>query len=166
MNAGEFIGLFLVILVLGAGVTGLALLLDVLFSKLVRRARHTAEKMPLRSALVGFVNFLFFGILCVASFGIAQELPEEGGRGLLILFSLLILLILSAFLGFGLAASARWVGERIAPEASATRQLVSGIVTLELASLAPFVGWVLVPLFAFLVGYGAVIIALVWRRET
>jgi len=72
---------------------------------------------------------------------------------------------LASFLMLGLTASARWVGEKIAPDAHAPRQIILGIIVIELASLAPLVGWIVVPLAATLLGYGAVIVALVRRRD-
>jgi hypothetical protein len=124
--------------------------------------------MPFRSALVGAVNLFFFSVLAVITFAIAQELTGDDAQliaGFLRLAGFLILLGLWGFIAFGIAAMARWVGERMLPEASAVRQTLGGIVTLELASFAPLVGWFLVPLVVILVGYGAFIIALVWKRE-
>ncbi|RIK14561.1 MAG: hypothetical protein DCC52_19560 [Chloroflexi bacterium] len=66
------------------------------------------------------------------------------------------ILALASFLMLGLTASARWVGEKIAPDAHAPRQIILGIIVIELASLAPLVGWIVVPLAATLLGYGAV----------
>lgn len=165
MNWGELVGLVLLLVILGIGIAALTFLLDVFFPRLIRRARNTAERMPFRSALVGAINFIFFSVISLALFAFAQESTTDELRGVFLLFGAIVLLILTAFLALGIAAMARWVGERIAPEASATRQSISGIVTLELASLAPLVGWFLVPLVVLLVGYGAVIIALAWRRE-
>lgn len=165
MNLGELVAILIVLVVSLLGIAALVLLLDVLFPRLVRRARSTAKKMPVRSALVGAVNLVFFTIVSVAALAIAEEAGGDGAAAFLRLFAALVLLVLNIFLAFGLASVARWLGERILPESSAPRQVLAGIGVLELASLAPFVGWVLVPLIAIVTGYGAVIIALVWRRE-
>lgn len=168
MNGGELIGLVLGILIFGAGIAALSLVLDVLFPSFVRRARTTAERMPIRSAIVGFINFAFFSILGIAILSIAQEADNGGsggGANLLRLIGGIEILGLLTFIAFGIAAIARWVGERMLPDGSAVRQSLSGVLVLELAALAPFVGWILVPLSVILVGYGAVIIALVWRRN-
>ncbi len=168
MNLGELVGIIIVLFVLGIGIAALTVLLDVLFPRFIRRARNTAEKMPIRSAIVGAINFIFFSIISLAAFAIAQEMEKDSARdlaGLPRLFGGIVVLFLFAFIAFGIAAIARWIGERSAPEASSPRQMINGIVTLELAALAPLVGWFLVPTLAILVGYGAVIIALVWRRE-
>ena len=167
MNVGELLVIVTVLVLCGIGIAALALVLDVMFTRVIRRARNTAERMPFRAAGIGFINLLFFSIISIALLSIAQEgASDEGFAGLLRLVAAIILLVLCAFIAFGIAAIARWVGERLSPNATTTRQIVNGIVALELASLAPFVGWVLVPLVTILVGYGAVIIALVWRKDT
>jgi len=168
MNLGDIVGLVIVLFVVGVGIAALTVLLDAVFPRLVRRARNTAERMPFRSAVVGAINFFFFSALALIAFAIAQDLTGSGaefGAGVLRLFGVLILSVLGGFIAFGIAAIARWVGERMMPEAPSVRQSMSGIITLELAALAPLVGWFLVPLVVMCVGYGAVIIALVWRRD-
>jgi hypothetical protein len=167
MNPGELLALLIVLAVFGTGTAALTLVLDVLFPQFIRRARGTAERMPIRSGIVGLINLAFFSILSLAILSIAQEAEGGGSGGAAVLLRLLggiIITVLVAFIAFGIAAVARWIGERIAPGASAARQSLGGIAALELASLAPVVGWFLVLPLVVLVGYGAVIIAMVWRR--
>lgn len=164
MNWGIFAALLIVLVIFYIGIVPMTLLLHVMFPHFIRRARNNAERMPIRSALVGTINFIFFTALTLAILGIAQE-ADDGGGGLLRVIAILIVLILAAFFAFGIAVIARWVGERLLPEASVMRQNIGGIVILELATLAPLVGWFVLPLVVMLVGYGAVIIALVWKRE-
>lgn len=164
----SFFPFIVALLITGAGILGLTLVLDTLFPAFVRRARTTAEQMPGRSAIVGFINFAFFTILGVVVLSMAQEAENSGITGaavLLRLFGALELLALWTFIAFGIAALARWLGERILPSGSGARQIVGGIAALELAAIAPLVGWVLVPLAVVLVGYGSVVIALFWRRN-
>jgi hypothetical protein len=154
--AANLIGLTLGVLVLGVGMAALLLLCDVAFPKLVGRARHNAERMPLRSLLVGLINLSFFGLLAVALLS-----GDEGARAL----GLLVGTVLLSFVALGLAAVARLVGERLRPDdPSMVRRLLAGAVTLELAALVPLVGWFAVTALAGLLGYGAVVIALVRRR--
>lgn len=168
MNLEQLLGIFLMFTLFGVGIAALTVLCDVLFARVVRRARGIAAQRPFRSGIVGAINFLFFSVIAFVIFAIAQEL-ENGGAdvlaGLLRVFGVLFLLALSSFLALGVTASARWVGEKIAPDASAVRQIIFGISILALAFLAPLVGWFLVPLAAALVGYGAVIMALVRKKE-
>jgi hypothetical protein len=152
----NLIGLTLGVLALGVGLAALLLLCDVALPKLLGRARQNAESMPLRSLLVGLINFSFFGLLALALL--------SGDQGAKVLGLLLGTLLLS-FVALGLAAVARLVGERVRPnDPSVVRRLLAGAVTLELAALVPLVGWFAVTSLAGLIGYGAVVIALVRRR--
>jgi hypothetical protein len=168
MSLEQLVVGILILLLLGGGIAALTVLCDVLFARFVRRARAVAAQMPVRALLVGVINFLFFGVIAFGLFAIAQEAENSGAdgfAGIIRLLALAVVLVLSSFLALGLTASARWVGEKIAPDASAVRQIIFGIIVLELASLAPLVGWIVVPLAATLVGYGAVIVALVRRKS-
>lgn len=168
MNLDQLVALLLLLMLFGIGIAGLTVLLDLLFARFVRRASATAARMPVRAAIVGAINFVFFSVVAIVALAVAQEV-ELSGIGfmtpLLRLFGALVILILGCFLALGVAICARWLGERLAPDKSAIRQTTAGIVVLELACLAPIVGWIVVPLTTMVVGYGAVIIALIWRRE-
>ena len=153
----NLIGLTLGVLAFGLGLAALLLLCDVAFPNLVGRARQNAEGMPLRSLLVGLINLSFFGLLAFALL--------SGDQGAKVL-GLLVGTLLLSFVALGLAAVARLVGERLRPnDPSAVRRLLAGAVTLELAALVPLVGWFAVTALAGLLGYGAVVIALVRRRR-
>lgn len=165
--AALFSGLAFIVFA-GLGLAAMTIVLNVMFSSFITRARDTAERMPLRSALVGFINFAFFGILSIAVLSVGQWAETHvstGSAGLLRFIGVLIILLLLTFIAFGITAIARWVGERLVPNATATRQALSGIVALEVSSLTPLIGWIFVPLAVLFLGYGAVIIALVWRRN-
>jgi hypothetical protein len=154
----NLVGLTLGILALVVGLAALLLLCDVAFPKLIARASRNAERMPWRSLLVGLINLSFFGLFAVALLS-----GDEGAR----LLGLLILTVLLSFVALGLAAVARLLGERLRPhDSSAIRRLLAGALTLELAALVPLVGWFVVTALAGLLGYGAVVIALVRRRAT
>ena len=127
MNLGELVAFLIVLIVSLIGIAGLVVLLDLLLPRLVRRASNTAAKMPIRSALVGFVNLTFFTIVSVAALAIADQAEGDGAAALLRLFAAIVLLILNAFLIWDLTAVARWMGERVLPEASALRQSFQGL---------------------------------------
>lgn len=168
MNLEQLIVLILILLITGIGLAALTLLCDVILMRFVRRARAAISQLPLRALIIGGINFVFFGVVGFVLFAVAQE-AENGGAngiaGILRLLGVVEILALASFLMLGLTASARWVGEKIAPDAHAPRQIILGIIVIELASLAPLVGWIVVPLAATLLGYGAVIVALVRRRD-
>jgi hypothetical protein len=151
-------GLTLGVLALAVGLAALLLLCDVAFPKLVARASHNVERMPLRSLLVGLINLSFFGL-----FAIALLSGDEGAKVL----GLLVGTVLLSFVAIGLAAVARLLGERLRPaDPNAVRRLLAGALTLELAALVPLVGWFAVTALAGMLGYGAVLIAMVRRRTT
>ncbi len=168
MNPGDLIGLVILIAVLDVSLGALFILIQALFSGYVQRACLNAERMPIRSFIVGLVNFLFFGLITLALFGISNGLEFSRLRVLIFILrpiAVLLGLLLLCFIALGFTVMARLVGQRIsAADTSAVRTIIIGTLTLELSTLVPVIGWFLVPLLAGLTGLGAAIIALVWRR--
>lgn len=141
----------------GASLAAAVLLCNVLFPSLVARTRQNAERMPVRSFFVGLLNFIFFGLLALAFLS-----GDQGAK----LLGAILLLVLFSFVMLGVAALARLVGERLRPdEPDTVRQWLAGILLLELATLLPAVGWFVIPPLAGLIGYGATLIALIWRND-
>lgn len=156
MNVNDLLSLLLIVLSIVVGLSALLLVCDVVFTSIVGRARVTIERMPIRAFVVGLVNMLFFGLIAAALLSKGQTVRLLGvGVGTILL----------SFVALGLAAVARFVGERLRPnDPSPVRRLLAGALALELAASAPFVGWFVVPILAGVIGYGAIIIALLWRR--
>jgi hypothetical protein len=126
---------------LSVGLVALLVLCNALFAGIVERSKATVEHMPIRSFLVGLLNFAFFGLISAGLLG------GDGGAQMI---GLLIASVLLSFVALGLAATARLAGQRLRPaDMSPTRQ----------------VGWLVVPALAGLSGYGALIIALVGRER-
>jgi hypothetical protein len=137
-------------------VVALLVLCNAMLPGLLGRTRQTIIAMPGRSFLVGLLNGAFFGVLSAA-------LLAPGGGIALIGGTLAALLL--AFVAAGLAAAARIVGERLRPNATdPLRQFLAGAGTLSLASSVPLVGWFVVLPCAALIGFGALLIAIVQRR--
>lgn len=158
MNAIDLINGMILITLLFISLAAMAVVCSVVFPNVILRARRNAEQMPIRAFLIGLINYAFFGLIAVA---LLSRSAADGGRFLGALIGTLLL----GFVLVGLTAIARFLGERLRPnDANPIRQLVVGMVTLELAALVPFVGWFLLPLIAGLIGYGALIIALIWRK--
>lgn len=152
----DFLGLIGLILITLIGLTALMALSAVLFPGLIVRARAHAVRMPRRAFLVGLLNFAFFGLLSAALLS-AGEVAA--------LLGLIVAAILLAYVGVGLTAIADLVGERMGLQHQPPLlRTVVGAVTLQLAALTPLVGWIIVPTVAGLIGYGALIIALVRRK--
>lgn len=147
----------LIALAIGAGLAALTLLGNTLLPDFVRRGRDNATQHFWRAFLIGFVNLLFFGIITLAL--------TRAQFGPLKAVGILIATILLAFLVIGASIVARALGEKLRPnDASVTKQVLAGIVTVELANLFPLFGWIVVPILAASTGLGAVILTLFkWR---
>ncbi|MEM8533891.1 MAG: hypothetical protein AAGF95_23810 [Chloroflexota bacterium] len=156
MTLTELIRLLIIIFFSGAGIVALAVLCQTVFPRYTARTRLSVEQMPIRSFIVGLINFTFFGLIA-AALGSAGD-----GGGLL---ALIILTIILSFMAIGATAIAQIVGGRLRPDhPSDLHRLLVGVLVLEVSLLAPVVGWFGVPIVAGLVGYGATIIA-IFRRE-
>lgn len=125
--------------------------LRVLFANLVDGAAATAKRMPGRSIVLGLANLLFLSILVAA-------LSATGVGGLLQLLAVLLLAALAIAIALGLSSMAVVIGERLVPDASATRQSMWGAFAMTLACLTPLIGWF--ALFPYLAvrGLGALVI--------
>ena len=154
MNPISVLAVAMVIVVAGTSIDALLLLVATVFPAVVRRARAGVETMPIRSFLIGLINFLFFGLISAALLS---------GRELVQVLGLLVLTVLLSLVAAGLAVVASMVGERLVPDAGRARQILTGGLVLVLAALVPLVGWIAVPLLAGMTGYGALIVALIRR---
>lgn len=150
--------LFVFVLVLvGAGLAALAVLCNTMFPDFVRRARDLAAQRTRRAFWIGLINFLFFGLIALGLLTARAAAVRPLG--------VIVATIVLTFLVVGAAVVALWVGERLRPnDSSVTRQVLAGIVTIELAEMFPLVGWIVVPLLSISIGLGAVILALFQRK--
>jgi hypothetical protein len=143
-----------IITILGA-VTLIAffVLMDVFFSQIITRIRQVSEQAAGRSFLLGLVNFLFFGAICVALLTVS----ERTGLGIIAIPAFLIAFVVAIGLLLGLSAITQLVGERLFPNYAPLQQKSLGAGSLILACLAPFVGWFGLLPFVALLGLGALI---------
>ena len=154
MNPFNFV---LIALVIGAGLAALTVFGNTLLPDFVRRGRDNAIQHFWRAFLIGLVDLILFGVIALAL--------TRAQFGLLKVIGVIVATVLLAFLVVGASIVARIVGEKLRPnDASVTKQVLAGIVTLELAELFPLVGWIVVPLVAVSTGLGAVILTLFQRR--
>jgi hypothetical protein len=143
------------------GAPAILVLLTALVPGYVRRAREVMLKWPVRSFLLGLVNFGFFSALVVLN-GI-ELLPVQVIGTTSILMCLPILAIV------GLLAAAGIVGEKLWQQVASKPgtllgSLIIGVLLLGLVLIVPFVGWTIV-LGLILTGLGASIIALFRRKQ-
>ena len=136
----DILRLLLIVILLTISLAAYFLVIGTLFSKRVAKAQRVINQMTGRSFLVGLVNFLFFGVIAVILFSVADN---AGGaiRVILTVPALLITALLILILGFGLAGMVTVLGERILPEHSFLKKSVWGTVILAFACALPFVGW-------------------------
>jgi MFS family permease len=146
------------LVLMGAGLAALAVLCNALLPDFIRRARDQAAQRTRRAFLVGLINFVFFGLIALALLS-ARFAPIK-------VVGVIVATIVLTFLVLGASVNALWIGERLRPnDTSVTRQVIAGIVTVELAEMYPLVGWIVVPLFLASIGLGAVILALFQRKK-
>jgi len=149
----ETFSLILIVILGATTLIAFFLLMDVFFSRKIGRIQQVAEQMTGRSFLLGLVNFLFLGVICVALISVS----ENFGLRFLAIPALLIALILAVGLLLGLSAITQLVGERLFPEHEPLKQKTWGAGLLILGCLAPFVGWFGFLPFVALLSLGALI---------
>ena len=160
----DIVRLFLIILLLIAGLAAYFLVVNALFAPRVTRTRSIAQSMPGRSFGIGLVNFLFFAVIALVLFSIA----ENAGpfiRGVLTIPAMIILALLAIALSLGLAGMSNLIGERIFPDLPVWKQTMWGTLCLSLACALPFVGWFLLLPYVGFVGIGAVILGFLQRKQ-
>lgn len=160
----DILRLLLIVLLLTISLAAYFLVVGALFASRVTKTQRVINQMPGRSFLVGLVNFLFFGVIAVILFSVAEN---AGGaiKVILTIPALSITALLTVILSFGFAGMVNMVGERILPEHSSLKKSAWGTVILAFACALPFVGWFLLLPYAGLVGFGAVILGFFQRNE-
>lgn len=158
----DIVRLFFVIILLVAGLAAYFLVVNALFASRIARARSIAQSMPGRSFGIGVVNFVFFAVIALVLFSLAEN-TGPFVRGVLTIPALIILGLLAIALSLGLAALSNLVGERIFPDLPVWQQTLWGTVCLSLACALPFVGWLLLLPYVGFIGVGAVIVGFLQR---
>ena len=155
--AESIVGLLAVVLV-GLCLIAMLLTIAALWPQRSRRVRACLENSPIKSILVGLVNYVFVGAIAILFLNL-EPLAVVG---------LLLVAVLTAGSLVGLSAVSESLGERLydlrAQQTSHFNHLIAGGSTLYLAALLPFLGWfVLIP-GLFVAGLGAFVLSLASRR--
>ena len=158
----DILRLFFIIILLTIGLAAYFLVIGALFANRVAKAQRVINQMPGRAIGVGLVNFLFFGVIAMTLFSVAEN-TSGAIKVILTIPALLITALLIVLLSFGLAGMVNVVGERILPEHSSLKRSVWGPVLLTFACALPFVGWFLLFPYSALLGFGAVILSFFQR---
>ena len=161
----DILRLLLIILLLTAGLAAYFLVFGALFPRRVAKTQRVLNETTGRAFLVGAVNFLFFGVIAIVLFSVAEN---AGGflKGVITIPALVITGLLALMLTFGLSGVVNELGARLFPEREAWRQAMWGSVALTFACALPFVGWFLLLPYVSLTGFGAVILGFFQRENT
>ncbi|MGZ9221999.1 MAG: hypothetical protein ACXW4Q_07805 [Anaerolineales bacterium] len=160
----DMVRLLLVVILLTIGLVAYFLVVNALFPQRIAKTKSMAQSMPARSFGIGVVNFVFFAVIAVVLFSVA----ENAGpfiKGILTIPATIILASLTIVLSMGLAGMSNLIGERIFPDLSVWKQTLWGTVCLSLACALPFVGWFLLFPYIGFAGIGAVILGYFQREK-
>jgi hypothetical protein len=159
----EILRLFIVIVLLTIGFVAYFLVIGALFAERIAKTRGLIYSAPGRSFGVGLVNLVFFTVIAIVLFSLAEN-ARAFIKGVLTIPALLIAAFLLIMLSFGLAATASLLGERIFPDLPAWKQSAWGTVCLSFACAVPFAGWFLLLPYIGFIGVGAFILGF-FQRE-
>jgi hypothetical protein len=160
----DILRLFFAISLLTIGLAAYFLVANALFPQRIAKTKSMIQSMPARSFGIGLVNFVFFAVIAMVLFSIA----ENAGafiKGILTIPAIIIFAFLTLVLSMGLAGMSNLVGGRIFPDLSTWKQTLWGTVCLSLACALPFVGWFLLLPYTGFVGIGAVILGFFQRDK-
>jgi sorbitol-specific phosphotransferase system component IIBC len=160
----DILRLFFIIVLLTASLAAYFLVLGALFANRIAKTQRVINQMSGRSFLVGLVNFLFFSVIAIALFSVAEN-ASGVIRFVLTVPALIITALLMILLSFGLAGMIHALGERILPEYSSLKRTVWGTAILAFACALPFVGWFLLFPYTGLTGFGATILGFFQREK-
>lgn len=160
----DILRLLLIIVLLTIGLVAYFLVMNALFAPRIERTKSVAQALPVRSAGIGLVNFVFFAVIATALLSVA-ETAGPVIRSILTIPAVVILAALAFVLSLGLIAMSNLIGERIFPNFSAWKQTLWGTVSLTLACILPFIGWFLLLPYVSFVGIGAVILGFLQREK-
>ncbi|NWG06451.1 MAG: hypothetical protein HXY35_07165 [Chloroflexi bacterium] len=160
----DILRFFFIVILLTIAFAAYFLVWGAFFSNRVGKTQRALRQALGRSFWVGLVNFLFFGVIALLLFSVAENVGSVF-RVILMTPALIIAASLSIMLSFGLAGMVNLLGERIFPDHPAWKKTLWGTVSLAFACALPFVGWFLLLPYAGLTGFGAVILSF-FQRET
>ena len=150
----ELLNITIVILVLTLNLIPFFIVISALFPARTAITAEIAARSSGRAFVIGMVNFLFFLVVAMALFSLAEK-ADGLLKAILALPAILIAVILSTALCIGLVSMSNLIGERLAPTQSAWKRTFWGTLLLGLGSSFPLLGWFLLLPYAAWVGLGA-----------
>jgi len=164
----DILRLLLILLLLTISLSAYFLVISALFPNRVTRVQRTFNQMPGRSLGLGFINFMFFGVILIVLFTITDGNANRVNsvvRIILLIPTLALTALLTAILSLGIAGMVYVLGERIFPDLNGLRRSIAGTVISSFACALPFVGWFLLFPYIALTGFGAMILGFFQRGE-
>lgn len=160
----DILRLLLIILLLTISLASYFLVIGTLFTSRVDKTQRVINQISGRAFGVGLVNFLFFGVIAVTLFAIAEN-ASGFIKGVLTIPALLITILLTALLSIGLTGMVNIVSEKLFPDMGGWKRVFWGSAILCFACALPFAGWFLLFPFVSFVGVGAVILGFFQREN-
>lgn len=158
----ETLGLFLLVVVSGAGLAALLGAISLLLPGPVGRSRSALEAAPGRAFVLGLVNLVFFLALATLLVQASQAAGPIFGA-LLGVLAVIILAGLVALAALGLAGLVTLVRERMNQPVSPLVGMLRAAMLLEVAAVTPFIGWWLFTPAVLVISLGAGILSVVRR---
>lgn len=159
----NILGLLLLILFGGAGLISIFTIINLLLPVPIEKTRTTLETSLGRSLLLGFVNFLFAGVV-----GVLFALPARAGgilAGIFVFLIGLLALAVTVLTLLGLSSAISMLGSRIGETKLPVTTYIRGGVLLLLACLTPYLGWFIFTPVVIWTSFGAAIQTLFRRRS-
>jgi hypothetical protein len=160
----DIVRLLLAVILLTMGLAAYFLVLNALFPQRIANTKSMIQAMPARSLAIGVVNFVFFAVIALVLFSVAEN-TGPFIKGILTIPAVVILASLGIVLSMGLVGMSNLIGERTFPNLSAWKQTLWGTVCLSLACALPFVGWFLLFPYVGFAGIGAMILGYFQREK-
>jgi hypothetical protein len=153
----EIIRISLTILTLTINLVPFFITMGMYFPAKTGKMREIANHLPGRSFGIGMVNFIFFLTIAIMLFSASERL-EGLPKVIILLPALILMIILSIGLSFGLEIMSHLLGERVAPTQPVWKQIMMGTLLLGFGGVVPIFGWFLLLPYAAWTGLGAFII--------
>ncbi len=135
-----------------------------LFPQRVAKTQLVANKMPIRSYLIGLVNALFFGGVTFAIFLVITRTGTQGLAALLFIPFFLFLLPLLVGVSFGWSAVVQLLSERLAFNLNPFWRVSASALLLILGCSMPLVGWFVLTPYSGGLGLGAFVISFFYKE--
>ena len=161
----DILRLLSIVILLTISLAAYFLVIGTLFTARMEKTQRVINAMPGRALGVGLVNVLFFGVIAVVLFSIAES-ANGFLKGILTIPALVIAALLMILLSLGLTGMVNSFSTKLFADVILWRRNLWGAVILCLASALPFVGWLLLFPYLGFVGVGAVILSFFQREHT